>query len=181
MNLRVLLVALIALSTAGFVIGTTIERNSEDSHDEAAETVSEEPGESGEAHSEEEEESSEEESGEEAVQTEEATDEESEEELKPFGVDIEAAPFVALASIFSLALAGAAWTRPRWVALLGVIALAMAAFGALDVREAFHQQDEDETGLAVLAGVIAALHLAAAMVAVLMARESRSELAGSSP
>ena len=169
MNLRVLLVALIALSTAGFVIGTAIERNNEDSHDEAAETVSEESGESGEAHSEEGEIG---ESAEASSEEAESGHEESEEEWEPLGVDIEAAPFVALAAIFSVALAAAAWVRPRWVALLAVIALVMVAFAALDVREVFHQQDEDETGLAVLAGVIAALHLAAGAVAALMARRA---------
>ena len=171
MNLRVLLVALIALSTMGFVIGTTIERNSEDGHDEAGETLSEESAEGGEAHSEEEEiGESEEAPGEEA----ESGHEENEEEWKPLGVDIEDAPFVALAAIFSVALAAGAWVRPRCVTLLAVIALVMVAFAALDVREVFHQQDEDETGLAVLASVIAALHLGAAAVAASMGRTANA-------
>ncbi len=49
----------------------------------------------------------------------------------------------------------------------------MLVFGVLDVREVFHQHDESNTGLAVLAGVIAGLHFAAAGVAALMARSAR--------
>jgi hypothetical protein len=50
----------------------------------------------------------------------------------------------------------------------------MVAFAALDVREVFHQIDEDDGGLALLAGVVAALHLVAAGVALLMRRLSSS-------
>jgi hypothetical protein len=94
-------------------------------------------------------------------------------ELKPLGIDIEAVPFVALAALVSLGLAVAAWLRPRWVLLLLVIVVTMLAFALLDVREVFHQSDESQTGLAVLAAVIAALHLAAAAVAGLMGRQAR--------
>jgi hypothetical protein len=41
----------------------------------------------------------------------------------------------------------------------------MALFAALDVREVFHQLDEDKTGLATLAVLVAAVHLAAAGLA----------------
>jgi hypothetical protein len=91
-------------------------------------------------------------------------------ELKPLGIDIEAVPFVVLAALVSLGLAAAVWWRPRWLALLVVVAATMLAFTALDVREIFHQNDEGQTGLAVLAGAVAALHLAVAIVAGLMAR-----------
>ncbi len=93
-------------------------------------------------------------------------------ELKPLGVDIEAVPFVVMAALVSLGLAAAAWWRPRWLPLLVVVAGAMLAFTALDVREVFHQNDEGQAGLAVLAGVVAAVHLAAAIVAGVMAREA---------
>ena len=93
-------------------------------------------------------------------------------EFKPLGVDIEAVPFVALAVLVSLGLAGAAWLRPRWLALLVVVAATMLAFAGLDVREVFHQQDESRTGSALLAAAIAALHLGAAGVAGLMGREA---------
>jgi hypothetical protein len=94
-------------------------------------------------------------------------------ELKPFGIDIEAAPFVALAAATSLLLALGAWLRPRWLLLLVLIAAAMLVFSALDVREVFHQSDESKTGLAVLAGFVALLHLGAATVAGIMGRNAR--------
>jgi hypothetical protein len=98
-------------------------------------------------------------------------------ELKPLGIDIEAVPFVVLAALVSVGLAIAAWLRPRWLLLLLVIVATMLAFALLDVREVFHQSDENQTGLAVLAAVIAVLHLAAASVAGLMSRAARQPLA----
>jgi hypothetical protein len=94
-------------------------------------------------------------------------------ELKPLGINVEAVPFVVLAALASIALALAAWVRPRVVLLLLAIGGAMAVFGVLDVREVFHQSDESRTGLAVLAAVIAALHASAAIVAGTMARAAR--------
>ncbi len=91
-------------------------------------------------------------------------------ELKPLGVNVEAVPFVGLAVASSIALALAVWIRPRMVLLLLGMAGAMLVFALLDIREVSHQSDEARTGLAVLAGAIAALHLAAAVVASLMAR-----------
>jgi hypothetical protein len=64
--------------------------------------------------------------------------------------------------------------QPGSAALLRVVALAMLVFAALDVREVFHQAGIDQTGLAVLAGVVAALHAAAAVVAAAMASRARS-------
>jgi NO-binding membrane sensor protein with MHYT domain len=71
-------------------------------------------------------------------------------------------------------LAAGAWWRPRWFALLAVLAATMVAFAALDVREVFHQSDEARTGLEILASAIALLHLAAAAVAVRMAQLARA-------
>jgi hypothetical protein len=90
-----------------------------------------------------------------------------------FGVDAEATPFVVLAVLASLALALAAWARPSSTPILVVVALAMLAFAVFDVREVFHQADESKTGLAVLAGIVAALHLAAAFLA-LRCRDTRA-------
>ncbi len=90
-------------------------------------------------------------------------------ELRPLGVNIEAVPFVVLAALASLALATLGWARPRWLLGLVTVAGAMVVFGALDVREAFHQSDEHQTGLVILAAVIAALHFAAAGIAATMA------------
>ena len=63
--------------------------------------------------------------------------------------------------------------HPRSVPLLIVIALIMLGFGVLDLREVSHQSDEGKSGLAALAAVVAALHVAAALLAVLMARAGR--------
>ena len=71
-------------------------------------------------------------------------------------------------------LALGVWLRPAWGLLLAVVFVVMVGFAALDVREVFHQLDEDDRGLALLAGVVAALHLAAAGVALLMGRAASS-------
>jgi hypothetical protein len=95
-------------------------------------------------------------------------------ELKPLGVNVEAVPFVVLAAVASIAVALAAWFRPRMVPLLLAIAGAMLVFALLDVREVFHQSDESRSGLAVVAVVIATLHASAVVVAGMMARGARS-------
>lgn len=175
MSSRLLLVALLVLSTTGFVVGVSVERSSGDSHDEPAASTTA-PGESAEE--------DEERSGEGAASgelhadeadapeeehTEPGSDEASEEggsDEALLGVDLEATPFVALAAALSLALAVAVWLRPGWGWLLAVIAVAMVVFAALDAREVVQQLDESNGGLAVLAGAVAALHLAAAAVAI---------------
>jgi hypothetical protein len=131
-----LLACLIVAATVLFVVGVAVERGRE--HHEPAVAHEEAGGEGGAAEP---------------------------AELRPLGVDVEAWPFVAAAASASLALAAAAWRRRPSAPLLWLIALAMAAFAALDVREVLHQLDLDETGLAVLAAAVAALHLAAALLA----------------
>jgi hypothetical protein len=139
MDLRGVLVALVVAATAAFVVGVALERGRESGHHEQG-----------------------------AFEAAERSSAESREELRPLGVDLEAWPFVALAAVASLALAAAAFARPRAVAPLALGAAAMLVFAALDVREVVHQVDEDAEGLALLAGTIAALHLAAAAVAGIM-------------
>jgi hypothetical protein len=151
---RSLLVLLVAAATAAFVVGTAIERNTGDPHAEAARQAA--------PHSE-------------AVEgheqrSHETTEPAGESELRPLGVDVEAAPFVALAAAASLALALAAWLRPSTAPLLLLVAAAFLAFAALDVRELAHQIDESSGGLAALAAAVALAHAAAAAVAVAMAR-----------
>jgi hypothetical protein len=156
---RSLLVALLVVSTVAFVVGVSIERSSADTHAEPAPAAdSGEAGERGAEHAEE------------------ADGGESESFV---GVDYEATPFVALAAAFSLALAAAVWLRPRWALLLGAVAVAMVLFGALDAREVVHQLDESKGGLAVLAGVVAACHLLAGVLAVLMGRSVSATGGGS--
>lgn len=171
MSPRVLLVALLVVSTAAFVVGVSIERSNGDTHDEtaataefseAAESGEERAGEAGEGGASE---------GEEAhAESTPGETEEDEAEETPLGVDLEATPFVVLAAAFSIALAIAVWLRPAWGPLLAAVAIAMIVFAALDAREVIHQLDEDNTGLALLAGIVAALHLAAAGVALRMGR-----------
>jgi hypothetical protein len=164
MNRRLVLVALLVVSTAAFVVGVSVERSSGDSHDEpAAAPESSEPAESGEEHAEEGAEEVASETAEEARSEEAGAEPDEDEEERVLGVDLEATPFVVLAAVFSLGLALAVWLRPEWRLLLALVAAAMVVFAALDVREVVHQVDEDNGGLAVLAGVVAALHLAAAV------------------
>jgi hypothetical protein len=172
MSLRVLLAAFVIAATAAFVVGVSIERGDEAAHQDAGKAAP--AGEHGEAGGEDEAQHAE---GESAEGT--TTTEEPHAELRPLGVDVEAWPFVAVAALLSLALAAGAWLRPTLTPLLTLVAVAMLAFGALDVREVFHQADIKENGLAVLAGGVAALHLAAAAAAVAMASRSSNSRAPS--
>jgi predicted membrane channel-forming protein YqfA (hemolysin III family) len=88
------------------------------------------------------------------------------------GVDPESTPLVAFAIVASLLLAAGCWFQPQWRWLLVVTAVAMAAFVVLDLRELIHQLDESNTGLAVMAVVVAILHVAAAVTAVTLRRRS---------
>jgi hypothetical protein len=170
MGSRGLLVALIVAATAAFVVGTAIERNStgESGHNEAttvAAPVSKEAGASKETQSEAGGESPAAHTSETARAPSKSGGEGSHAELRPLGIDIEAWPFVAVAAVASLGLAAAAWLRPTAAPLLVLVAVAMLAFAALDVREVVHQLDIDNSGLAVMAGAIATLHAAAGVVA----------------
>src|SRR5438093_1555757 len=78
-------------------------------------------------------------------------------------------PIVLCCAGWAAELAAVGCMRPRWLLGLVAIAIAMAVFGVLDVREAFHQSDENKAGLVILAAVIAALHFAAAGVSSAMA------------
>jgi hypothetical protein len=175
MALRSVLVGLVLAATAAFVIGVAIERSSGEpdqqkspatapatAREASGSEASEGGGETAENHA------SEGATGEGPGGTREAHG-----ELRPLGIDVEAWPFVALAALASVALAAGAWLQPGSAPLLGLVALAMLAFAVLDVREVFHQADIAETGLAVLAGVVAALHVAAAGVAAAIASQAR--------
>ena len=173
MNLRAVVVGLIVLATIGFVVGTTIERNSEESHAESPAATSSqssggsqgEAGESAEHHAAE--------SGGESTSSASSGADAAHGEFQPFGINIETVAFIILAALVSLALAAAVWLRPRSLLVLAIAALTMVLFAALDIREIFHQIDENRTGLAVLAGVVAVLHLAAAVAIALLARRDR--------
>ena len=162
MNARVLLVALLVLSTVGFVVGVSVEKSygGEAQSGEGAESAAQHADEA---------------AGGEEAHTGPGSGETHEEpgaDAKLLGVDLEATPFVALAAALALALAVAVWLRPSCGVLLAVVAVAMVVFAVVDVREVFHQLDEDKGGLAVLAALVAALHLAAAAVALTMGRST---------
>jgi len=89
---------------------------------------------------------------------------------KLLGLNPEATSLVVAAVIASLLLALAIWFRPEQTLLFLLVAAAMLLFAALDIREAIHQSDESNSGLEVLASVIALLHLAAGGLALYLAR-----------
>ncbi|WP_445149963.1 hypothetical protein [Baekduia sp. Peel2402] len=167
---RVLLLALIVAASATFVLGVTLERSGETDHHETTSASS--------AHREQTESDGHAEGGEGATEdasesagTARATaDADADHELRPLGIDIEAWPFVIAAVLASLALALAGWQRSHHTNLLALVAVVMLAFGALDAREVAHQIDIDKNGLAILAALVAVMHLAAAAVAASMAR-----------
>lgn len=86
------------------------------------------------------------------------------------GIDLESPAAVVTGVVVSLILAVLALRSDKRAALI-VIALFTLAFAILDVRELLHQFDEDRSGIAALAGLIAVLHLGASAVA---AREARA-------
>jgi hypothetical protein len=86
-------------------------------------------------------------------------------EERVLGIDVESPLLVTAAVVVSLLLATLVLRRPDRRLLLVVAALA-TAFAVLDVAEITHQIHEDRAGLAALATVIAALHTAAAAVAI---------------
>jgi hypothetical protein len=141
MSAGVTLVALLVVSTVAFVTGVSIERSEGDSHAESATSIApRESAETGEEHTGEA-------AGSEAAQAgETAAQNERSERDALFGIDLEAAPFVVLAAGLSLAVAVAVWLRAPWGPLLALVAVAMALFAPLDVRELFHQIDESKTG-----------------------------------
>jgi hypothetical protein len=168
MRLRVVLIALLVVGTAAFVVGVSVERAQGENHAEPATAVEGEreagmPAEAGHEDGAE--------SGEAARAEESAGAAADEDKAETFlGIDYEAVPFIVLAAAFSLALAAAVWLRPGSVTVLALVVVAMVAFAVLDAREVVHQLDEDNGGLALLAGVVAALHLGVAAVALALAR-----------
>jgi hypothetical protein len=90
------------------------------------------------------------------------TPQHSEASEKLLGVNPESTGLLVVAVVVSLLLAAGVWWLGASPLVLGVVALAMAAFAALDIREVVHQADESRTGLMLLAALVALLHLAAA-------------------
>ena len=152
--LRSALVALIVLATALFAVGVIAERSDADHHrvSESAETEA-------------------------AEATHDADGGEVEGDETLLGVDLESTPLLALAVVAGLGLAAVCATevgrRQRVLVAVAVIALAWAA---LDAREVAHQLDESRTGIAAIAGAVALLHVAIALLAARLAARRRAEL-----
>jgi hypothetical protein len=172
MGLRAALLALVLAATAAFVVGVAVERSSGEAghHDSASPVATGNGPAAGEAHADGGGESQAAHAAEGATGGPTGTSAaETHAELRPLGINIEAWPFVIAAVVASLALAAGSWLRAQTRALLGVVAIVMLAFAALDIREVAHQLDINKDGVAVLAGAVAALHLAAALAAAAMA------------
>jgi hypothetical protein len=92
-------------------------------------------------------------------------------EGRVLGVDLESTPMIVLAILAGIALATLAASPLGLVrAILLALALVALAWSALDIREVVHQANESRTDLAIVAGLVAALHVAAAGLAVTLAR-----------
>src|SRR4051794_5809008 len=88
------------------------------------------------------------------------------------GVDPESTGVLAIAVAVSLALAALVWRGAApW--LLALVALVMAAFAALDIREVVHPIDQSRTGPTLPAVLVAALPPAAAALAARAALSAR--------
>jgi hypothetical protein len=166
MGRRKVLVGLIIAATALFAVAFVVERshaevhgtNEDTSHSESgAESTHEETGGSLE--------------GDTGANTSSASDEGT-----ILGVNPESTALATVAAAGSLLLAAGLWFRPAWRWPLMITALGMSLFTVLDVREVLHQLDESRTSLALLATLVAALHLsAAAVAATLLARRGDVE------
>jgi hypothetical protein len=162
--MRWTLVALLAAATVLFAVGVIAERSSADTHTEPARAHAEGAGsEATGAHDE---------AGEGGAAASEqghgttASGETSSNGEQVLGVDLESTPLIVLGVLAGLGLA--ALTTSRFGALRGVllaVALAALAWAALDIRELVHQLDESRTGIAIVAALVAVLHVAAAAVA----------------
>jgi hypothetical protein len=152
------LVVLLAASTAVFGVAVASERSTEDEH---VERVADRPGVEGASHDE----------GEEfaTAEAEEHADAEQEshgDEEQLLGVDLESTWLVALGVAFGFALVALAATAAgRTHVFLVAVVVICIGWAALDVRELVHLLEDSETGLAVLATLVAFLHVAAALVA----------------
>jgi hypothetical protein len=88
------------------------------------------------------------------------------------GIDPESTGAVVAAVAATLLLAAAVWLWGTSVILAVAVAFGLL-FAALDVREAFHQNDESRGGLVALALLIAALHVGVAIAAGVALKDQR--------
>ena len=89
------------------------------------------------------------------------------------GIDLESTPLVVLAVLAGLGLAALSATRfGRLRGVLLAVGLVMLVWAALDLPEVLHQLDESRTGVALVAMMVAVLHLVAAAVSARLARQA---------
>ena len=148
-RLPLLVAVLLVTSAALFGLGTAIEHSQRAKHhDQAAVSSAAESGgtTSGET------------TKESATHAAAATETRSE---KIAGIDPESWPLVGLAIAVSLLVArGVYRRRGRWLVAAAVFGI---VFAAADTRELVHQLQESRTTVAVIAGILIALHLATAL------------------
>jgi hypothetical protein len=141
LRLRWLLSALLVAAAVLFAIGVAAERAQGDHHDEVAAHV-----EGGEEHHDE------------------AAESSGHSDERTLGVVRESPAIVVTAVAVSLVLASLVWFRRDLWLLWTVVAVALV-FAVFDVAEVVHQLDESRNGLALLAAIVALLHLSSAFVA----------------
>jgi hypothetical protein len=179
-RLRAALVLLLVGSGVLFAVGSTIER-----HQHHAEHSSGAAGQSGESGGESGSEGTGGESGAENGATESPKHAESSGEsgVTILGVNTESLALTVVAVVASLLLALLVWLG-RWprLVLLGVAAFGLV-FAAGDGRELVHQLDESNGGLAAIAAVLIALHLAVSVLAAALfpRRSGTGELTAAEP
>jgi hypothetical protein len=160
-----LLAVLIIVGAALFVIGVVAERQSGHHDEPAATATAESAGESGDEAAEHSGAGSEASPGTAAEQGESS-------EERVLGVDLESPGLVAAVVLASVGLAVWVWRRQNTVALV-VVAVFAGVFAVFDIAEVAHQVNESRPGIAVLAGVLAVIHIVVAAISVLaLARRS---------
>jgi hypothetical protein len=92
---------------------------------------------------------------------------------KLFGIDVESVPAIVGGVATALVLAAAVWWRRERLWLWATLGFGLL-FAAGDLREVIHQLNESNTGIAVIAGILIAAHLAISVVAgLLLSREGQ--------
>ncbi len=166
------LLLLLVGSAILFLVGSTIERNHRHHESSAAKPADVSGGESGN------------ETGGEGAQPAETHVESAHGEAgaKILGINTESLALSIIAVVLSLLLASAIWLGV-WarLVLLAVVVFGLV-FAAGDGREIVHQLDESNGGLAAIAAILIALHVAvAALAALLLRRRSLPALPASEP
>jgi hypothetical protein len=169
LSLRAWLAGLLVLSAALFFVGIYLERAATTDSGPAVEHPGPSPhveGDEGEAG----------EGGGAAQPTQPAENGETPEqhaaEVQPLGIDLESSFLVGGAIIVSLVLAVAVVRSVNPIIPIGIIAFSIL-FAVLDVLELVYQIGESRMGLALFAAVLAAIHVAAALIALRLVTSGR--------